>query len=179
MLVAEFAEGTAVNHAAIELARLASQHEESCTWIHEGVAMIAHPNSKPQHVLQKFWEEKERKVQFDASLRASQYLIDEQMRRLENLDFTNLDELVMFFYTLTEPSNHFGVVIDGQPVVRKFTQHRFYMGCNTGRFFNENDREDFARYLIGQGLGQLWRFRCIHVSYLQHAQQWRQQFGVL
>ncbi len=179
MLAIEFAEGTAVNHAAIELARLASQHEESCTWIYEGVAMIAHPNSKPQDVLQKFWEEQERKAQIEALMFASQSVIDGAMQRLENLDFTNLDELVMFFATLTEPSNHFGVTIDGQRIVETFTRHRFYMNCNTGQHFDKQDRENFARYLIGQGLGQLWRFKCIHKSYVQFAQQWRLQFGVL
>lgn len=105
-----------------------------------------------------------------------QRAVDQLMQRFETLDYSNLDELVQFFDDLTDPSDYIGVSFDRGRVIDEFVQHGYGISANTGSAFDENDRENFARYLVGQALSGLQFVGAVHHIYHRMAQEWREKF---
>lgn len=80
---------------------------------------------------------------------------DALMEQLPNLDFNDQKAVLDWICEFQGPSDHIGVVKDGEKVVKIFAEHGYQPNVNTGEAFNGEDRDNFARYIIGQALSGL------------------------
>lgn len=182
--------GRSIYTATAELVHQANLHNESVSMEFNGVTVVAQPGSTAIELYAQWSVEMDRRAEEyrnspeskraarEAKVRKNtmQRAVDELMQHLEILDYSNLDELIQFFDDLTDPSSHSDVSFDYQRIVDTFTQHGFIVGANTDFEFDEEDRDNFARYLIGQALSCLLSVGAVHSIYHQMAQDWRDKF---
>jgi len=123
-------------------------------------------------------EAKERQQQLQAQM-------DEAMVELPGLDFSDYNTVITWFEKIRDASDHIGVNVPHKQIVATFRQHGYKPGVNTDKDFNGEDKENFARYLIGQALKQLQgvslgggpKFHAIHHIFHNFATDWRKKFG--
>lgn len=187
----EFFVGSHANNSASTLAELANQHNDVYWAYFNGVRMTAIPGDEPLHVIEAWQKEQDRRSEAyhnspegkraakeaEDRKKACQAAVDKLMQKFEALDFSNLDELVQFLDDLSEPGDHVNVSFDRQRIVDTFAQHGFERNVNIGDAFNANDRENVARYLIGQALNFLHMFGTIHPVFSFMAADWRKKFA--
>lgn len=80
---------------------------------------------------------------------------DALMRQLPNLDFTNDVTVLNWLCEFQDPSDHSGVVKHQNEVLTIFAKHGYQPSVNLGEAFNGEDRDNVARYIIGQALANL------------------------
>ncbi len=187
----KFLAGTHVTEAATALAQLANDHGVIYTGDFNDTTMTARPGDSAGFVQSEWQRESNlsaeryrnspegKRAALDAENRKSalQAEMDALMQRFETLDYENLDELVQFFDDLAEPSDHIGVSFDRQRIVDKFAWHGFVVSMNCGDAFNRDDRENYAKYLIGQALDGLNSIGAIMGIYRKFAAEWRNKFA--
>lgn len=80
---------------------------------------------------------------------------DALVEQLPNLDFSNQEAVLDWICEFQDPSDHIGVAKDNEKVLKIFAEHGYQPGVNTGEAFNGEDRDNFARYIVGQALDGL------------------------
>ena len=104
---------------------------------------------------------------------------DALMRRLPNLDFSNDVAVLDWLCEFQDPSDYIGVVKQQDVVLTTFAAHGYYPSVNCGKDFNENDRDNFARWLIGQALdGLRSEVGAIHQVIHKFADDWKKKFFI-
>lgn len=103
---------------------------------------------------------------------------DALMEQLPNLDFANQEAVLDWICEFQGPSDHIGVVKNQGEVLKIFAEHGYQPGVNTGEAFNGEDRDNFARYIIGKALDGL---RCdtgaIHQVIHKFTDDWKKKFA--
>lgn len=103
---------------------------------------------------------------------------DALMEQLPNLDFANQEAVLDWICEFQDPSDHIGVVKNQGEVLKIFAEHGYQPGVNTGEAFNGEDRDNFARYIIGKALDGL---RCdtgaIHQVIHKFTDDWKKKFA--
>ena len=122
------------------------------------------PNSDPSGVYQQL--KTEMKIKHNAYLDSPEhleYLKEERdriknnniiifglMMELEELDFTNHENIINWFCRLQGPSDNYCVTIPWEEIILKFYQKGYYSNVYTKQRIH--NKETHARYLIGQAL---------------------------
>ena len=74
------------------------------------------------------------------------------MRQLPSLDFNNQEKILDWLCAFVVPCN---VVEDLQEVIGIFTSHGYEAGVNAGEAYNGEDKDNVARYIVGQALSSM------------------------
>lgn len=98
------------------------------------------------------------------------------MQQLPTLNFTDDVAVLDWLCELQDPSDHTGVVNQKDVVISTFAAHGYYPSVNTGKDFNENDRDNFVRYVIGQALANLREVGAIHRIIHKFTENWKKKF---
>lgn len=101
---------------------------------------------------------------------------DYLMNSLESLDMTDFEKVLSWFSQMQEPSDHVDVKIDAVAILQNFKEAGFEKNVNIGPFFNENDKENYARYIIGQCLDGLSSYGSIHYMAVVFTDKWKNKF---
>lgn len=80
---------------------------------------------------------------------------DELMSGLPHLDFGNDVAVLDWLSAFTESGGDMRVEKQLKKVLVMFAVNGFIPNCNLGKDFDENDRDNHARYIIGQALDGL------------------------
>lgn len=103
---------------------------------------------------------------------------DALMEQLPHLDFADQEAVLGWLCEFQDPSDHTGVVKDNKKVLTIFAEHGYQPGVNTGEEFNGEDRDNFARYIVGQALDGLQRdVGAIHQIVHKFADDWNKRFA--
>jgi hypothetical protein len=113
----------------------------------------------------------------EARKNALQEKADQLVTQLDSLDFSNLEAVIDWIVDFQDASDHIGVSFDREKVVSTFRSHGFDVGVNTGEAFNEEDAENFAKWLVGQALGGINSVGAIHQVVHRFAGDWKMKFG--
>ncbi|HBR80607.1 MAG: hypothetical protein UW63_C0054G0002 [Candidatus Uhrbacteria bacterium GW2011_GWF2_44_350] len=108
---------------------------------------------------------------------ALQEKAEQLVTQLDSLDFSNLEAVVDWIVDFQDASDHIGVSFDKQKVVDTFRSHGFDVGVNTGKDFNGEDSENFAKWLVGQALDGINSVGAIHQVVHKFAGDWKKKFG--
>lgn len=99
------------------------------------------------------------------------------MSVLPQLGWTNLDRIIGWLGKLQAASDDVSVPVPWAKIVETFRANGFEPGVNTGDEFQEFDRDNVARYIVGQALSCLASPpHAIHPVFHSHAAKWRKQF---
>jgi hypothetical protein len=155
-----------------------------------GVGLIAEPGMDP-NLLMQFWQsEMDRaaatyrespagiKAAADAEARraSEQATADRLMAELPTLDFSDVAAVIDWMEAIADPSDHVGVFMFTEAIIGAFNARGFVADVNVGEDFDGEDSDNFARYLIGQGLSNLSTVGAIHSIFHKFAADWRSKF---
>lgn len=105
--------------------------------------------------------------------------MDAAMVQLPTLNFSDLGDVIAWIEKILEPSNHVGVHTPAERIVATFQAHGYAPGVNCYGAFDQDDEENFARWLIGQALSNLESVGEIHQVFSTFAAQWRVRFRLV
>jgi hypothetical protein len=107
---------------------------------------------------------------------AAQARIDAAVSLLESLAFSDLDKVLAWLEDFQEPSDRSGVNVPKSQILATFAANGFEPAVNCGDAFDGEDRENVARYIIGQALDTL-RWVSIHPVVARFGREWRNKFN--
>lgn len=182
--------GTVLDQAVEEMKKIAIRDNAivSITW--NGVEVNVGPDSEVDNVV-KHWEDQQRAKQLayeqsdeykanqekqQKEVEALQRTADLLVEELKTLDFSNLQLVLNWLCAIQEPGDRIGVTTDRELIIKTFNDNGYFENVNIGNDFNGEDRENFARYIIGQGLDGISRMGAPHQVIYRFVDQWKEKF---
>ena len=177
--------GTRIEGAISDMLTLAKEHNTKVTTIFNDNPITVSPDDKLPDVLENWNAEcNRRRLEYEQSLeyiasklKHAQELQQQKDRVAELLnnppDFTDLNDVITWLEELMR-CDYINIKYHG--IVELFNSKGFYPNVNTGSDFKENDKENWARYLIGQALDGIQSMGAIPPIYEDFAQTWRNKF---
>lgn len=182
--------GEDIGHAAKQMVALAKKTKDAVEAKFNDIKLTANADTNANDIVAHYGEESKRrgeayrnspegkKAAREAEERrvALQQKHDALMQQLPTLNFADDVAVLDWLCELQDPSDHTGVVKQNDAVIAAFAAHGYQPSVNTGKGFNENDRDNFARYLIGQALSNLREVGAIHHIIHQFTADWKKKF---
>ena len=107
----------------------------------------------------------------------AQAQMDEAMAELPTLDFADFGAMIAWLEEVRDPSDYIGVTTPYAQIVSTFRENGYEPDVNYGQDFDDEDEENFARWLIGQALSNLeLDIHAIHQVFHKFADDWRNKF---
>lgn len=100
----------------------------------------------------------------------------ESIDKLSQLDFTNLNDVINW---MDDFQSIRGVSYDKDKIVSIFQKNGFNAGMNTGKNFDGENKENYAKWLIGQALKGLINDGQVAQMFSEYAEKWKKKFGEL
>lgn len=195
MIVYEPPIGIHISSAAIEMVQLANKHQTKVTAVFNGIELSTDPDFDVLRAAQEIVEDyklknklrieeydnspegKAKIIELEIQKQQNQKTVNAAVAELETLDFSDIAAVVDWFDKVTDPMDFRGVKVPSAKIVQIFENHGYLPGVNTGENFNGEDKENFARYIIGQALlGLKSPIGRIHPVFIRFAREWREKF---
>jgi hypothetical protein len=113
-----------------------------------------------------------RKTEQEAKRTYLQTMADVLMASLSTLDFTDHDELLTWLCAMEPCRDRTDVGVDGPKITSTFERHGYFPNMCTDKDFDENDREIFAKWIIGQAIVLPMPYPMTR----HFTEQWREKF---
>ena len=97
------------------------------------------------------------------------------MDQLPGLDFTNDVAILDWFCAYQHPSDTMGVLKNAPRVLGTFLTNGYWPNANCGIEFKKDDRENVARWIIGQALSTM-RVCAVHQVIHHFVAEWKKKF---
>ena len=167
--------GQSIEQAANALQARAIANNTEVTMAFNGIELSMGPDTSTQDVVAMYWqltneraeayrnspEGKAAAEKQKANIAAQQQKIDNAMARLSELDFADQGAIMDWLSAIRNASDYKSVATPVQEIVGVFRDHGYFPGVNCGTDFDGDDRNNFARYIIGQALAnQIGRASC-------------------
>lgn len=185
--------GSYIPASIAQMVGVAKFTNQEVTGTFNGVTITANPTSSPEILAVQWQEEMDRQArEYRNSAEYKSYLLKralevqalrvkvrDLMKWLETLDFGNLEAVVNWFDEIQEASNDVDASseLTRNEIVQKFQQHGYQPGVNTEEEFKEEDKDNFARWLVGQALDNLITVGAVHPMFKDFAKDWRNKFS--
>lgn len=184
-----FSPGSHINEAAKKLIAVA-QTGVSAEGEFNGVTLVAGRNSTVETIVARYHEGLEAQskayraspagIAAEAAAVARKIAIqaeaDALMAALPSLDMTDDVAVLEWLDRFQDPSDYIGIKADKAAVIRAFTDAGYVANANTGDDFREEDRDNHARYLVGQALSCLQSVGAIHQVFGTFHARWKARF---
>lgn len=99
------------------------------------------------------------------------------VEQLNTLDFSDYELVLEWICNFQEASDYIGTSYDKNKVISTFKNNGFAIGVNTGKDFNGENAENFAKYLVGQALDGINTVGAPHQIVHKFTNDWKQKFG--
>lgn len=171
--------GTLIDSVIAEMIKEANLHNEPVCAEMRGVEIVVQPGSEQAEVLKHFKEKEAELIEHELleEHNTFQAKADEAFCRLPALDFSDLTALIDFFEEFLDASGVTHVNFDKQAVMDAFVEHGFDRNVNCGSEFDGDDRENYARWIIGQALASMMDGGAFVRVYDNYARDWREKFA--
>ncbi len=195
MIVYEPPIGIHISSAAIEMVQLANKHQTKVTAVFNGIELSTDPDFDVLRAAQEIVEDyklknklrieeydnspegKAKIIELEIQKQQNQKTVNAAVAELETLDFSDIAAVVDWFDKVTDPMDFRGVKVPSAKIVRIFKINGYLPCVNTGNNYNDEDKENFARYIIGQALlGLKSPIGRIHPVFKSFAKKWREKF---
>lgn len=182
--------GQSIEQAANALQVRAQSEGREVTMAFNGIELAMGPDTDPKDVVADYWAKTHKQAEAYRNsaegkataektaqhLALMQKTMADGMARLPQLDFTDLHAVIEWLAFVQDASHHTGVQTPRQEIIETFAAHGFLPSVNCGEDYNEDDRENVARYLIGQALAGLQSVGAIHHIFHDFAADWHLKF---
>lgn len=99
------------------------------------------------------------------------------IQKLKRVDKTNYDSLLSWLTAFQPYSDTVGLKLPKYEVLQTLKQHGYQADENTEEHYNSEDKENTARYLIGQCVDGLEKHRAIHPVLVNFHKEWKERFS--
>ena len=175
-----------VSEVAERMVALAKDAKETITAKFNGIVLTADEGSTARDIVNRYFathsgspEAKSARREGEKLRREDRRKHDALMRQLPGLDFTDYAVLLDWLCELQLAAES-SITMKGptEKILATFTKHGYQPGVNTKKAYDGKDRENVARYIIGQALGGLQKgvgiLNTIHGS----TDDWKKKFDV-
>lgn len=108
----------------------------------------------------------------EAKRAALQQTADRLMGELPHLNFNDAEAVLSWLCDMEEPRDHSGVKVDYPRMLHEFCRHGWEPDACVGPEFDENDKWNFAAWIVGQAI------KAVYVPMTRHfTEQWRARFA--
>lgn len=177
--------GQSIQTAAKAMIALAVESQEPVLSEFNGIVIVGEPQDSYSKIVTRYHEaSKKQHEEYLASPEGKKAAADSEDRRLmlqkradalmaalPHLVFTDVGEVLEWFCAAEEPRDHIGVTISFDTIRDILAAHGYEAGANCSDDFKEDDRENFARWIIGQALSNPCPPLVNHF-----ANKWRERF---
>lgn len=184
--------GECITETAATMSEMAKDRGELITARFNGITLKASPGTRPDSIVRGFHRKMDRLAykhrnsqegvaeakEEERYLKARQVSMDELMHRFSWVDLADLGHLIDWLVALCCTGGEKGIRYDRQRVITALESAGYVENDCSGDAFNVEDRENFARYLVGQALDGLKNSCGIHPMFMEFAKQWRDKFEV-
>jgi hypothetical protein len=122
-------------------------------------------------------EYKERERKREEEVKKMSIEAQHHVESINSLDFSDLNCVLEWLVKLQPLSDRIGVLFDREAVINGFEQHGYEANMNTKENFNEEDKGNFAGYIIGQCLSGLNSIGSIHHMAVIFTERWKNKFA--
>jgi hypothetical protein len=186
MLRYEVLVGTRLDRAVAEMLEMASCGEAIQTEFND-IPITVRPGEAAADVVARWEAELERRADeyrrspegIAAAERRQRDVAERQWRvnglvaeLRTTLDFSDSAALIRWLDRLTEAADHVDVKVPRIEILAAFVNHGYLANVNTGDAYDPADRENTARYLIGQGMDGIGRMGVPHPIFRKFAADW-------
>jgi len=183
--------GEDIGTSAKRAIELADKHNCECEFTFNGTLLIANSNLTADELVNRFHkqldldrEEYEKSDEYKELVKKSTAEVLELSKQrnvlishLINLDFHDVSNVLDWMVQFQPISDRVGVAIDSGYIIIHFESKGYLPNANTGEDFDESDKDNFARYIIGQGLDGLNRISSIHPMLVKFTEDWNTKFN--
>jgi len=171
----------------------AKKRWETVTWIFNDVELEVDPsnNITPDDLVAEFhriWDEKREayknspewikaKQEQESRRINEQNIVNQKIEELATLDFWNNEAVLNWLAWFQDASDHIGVSYDKRQVLQVFQENWFSANENTWKYFDWEDADNFARYVIWQALDWIYSLWAIHQILHKFINEWKEKFG--
>ncbi|MCK9197977.1 MAG: hypothetical protein M0P49_00010 [Bacilli bacterium] len=104
---------------------------------------------------------------------------DALIKKLPNLNFEGNVAILDWLCEFQSSSNCIGIPFEPFFILGTFAEHGYFPNVNLEKKdFDENDRDNYARYLIGQGLDDIRLIGAIDPDIHQFTKEWKERFNI-
>lgn len=186
-----FMPGDHISAAAARLVEIAKDNATETFGTFNDVEMRATPVSDPAEIVAVWERDMEaaarayrespegRKAEEERQerRRQAQAKHDALMQQLPTLDWDSAVAVLDWFCAMQEPSDHVGVVVKRDSIVRAAEAHGYKPNMNVGPDFRRGHATNEYEYLIGQCLSGLTEGPAIHSIIHKFAADWKRRFA--
>ena len=195
MIVYDVRPSTYISLAAFEMVQLANKEQTTVTAVFNEIELSTDPDFDILRAANKIVEDfnlkldlrlseyrnspegKAKIIDLEIRKQQNQKIVNDAVAELNTLDFSNLAAVINWFDKVTNPTEFCGVKVPSAKIVQIFENHGYLPSVNLGENFNGEDKENFARYIIGQALlGLKSPVGRIHPVFKRFAKEWREKF---
>jgi len=131
-------------------------------------------------LFEKYKNSPEGKAAAEASARdiaEKQKQIDELTNQLDILDFSNTEKVLDWCAAFQSPSDRIDTKRDKEKILNKFAENGYLPNVNLGSEYKPEDKDNSARYLIGQALDGIKQIGAIHQVFHKFYDEWKAKFS--
>jgi len=183
--------GQSIEQAANALQVRAIANNAEVTMAFNGIELSMGPDTSTQDVVNEYLRACNEKAEAyrnspagkqaareaEMRLNTAKQKMASAMARLPQLDFNDLTAVIDWLVEIQDPSDHRGLETPREEIINTFADRGYYMNVNCGEEFNAEDRENVARWLIGQALSNLKSVGAIHSILNKFAADWKMKFN--
>ena len=108
---------------------------------------------------------------------AKQEQINELTKQLDTLDFSDVKKVLEWCVAFQDPSDRVGTQRDKNKILAKFAEHGYVPNMNTGTEYKAEDKENSAKYIIGQALSGIEYIGAVHQVVHRFSDEWKAKFN--
>ena len=121
-------------------------------------------------------EYKERQIQEKIELTRLNKESENLMNVFNTLDFNDYKQVLFWLCKIQPYSDRIGVNVPKDKIFNKLLINGYKVNVNCEEDFNEEDPENFARYIIGQCMNGLDRIGAIHYMAVRFTEDWKKRY---
>jgi hypothetical protein len=190
-MILEVFAGEHIGRAAGRLVAAAKATNAMVEATFNGVRLVATPLSTAGEICRRYDDECHRQAaewrnspegkaaaeRDRAELARLQSCADRLLGRLPSLDFADQAAVLDWVCRFQPASDRVGVRFPRELILSTFARNGYHPNMNVGDAFDPEDRENVARYIVGQALDGLAKVGAIHPMACKFAADWREKFA--
>jgi len=131
-----------------------------------------------QIAVDKYQQSPEYKASFKQSLidlANKKEKLKKLMVEFETLDWQSFEKILSWLYSISYIADDMNITVDIDTILGSFKVNHFHANANLNKDFRPDDKDNVARYIIGQAIDGFEKMGCPHSVILSHIKAWQEK----
>ncbi len=183
--------GEHISHFATRLEAIAKEKQTTVTGKFNNIFLTATPEATVNDLLVEYQVECDKAEKaylaspaYREHLQLVQKKTDEAnakakvlMEKFDSLNWDSVTDILDWLCEIQPVADTSGVALDRKKIVRAFVDHGFKANVNTHKNFKADDKDNVARYIIGQAMDGLEVVGAPHHVLIRFVDDWKKKFA--